>query len=65
MAFYSILEDAVKSLEMTPNRDFIFEYSAAKTTPFKIVRKLFRGLGYVIEITQELRKQEMVSRRCL
>ena len=58
----SILEIAMGNLEMMSDRDFIFGYSAAKTTAFKIVRKLFRGFGYVIEITQDLRKQEMVSR---
>ena len=50
------------NLEMMYDRYFIFGYSAVKTTAFKIVRKLFRGFGYVIEITQDLRKQEMVSR---
>jgi hypothetical protein len=58
----SILDTATRNLEMMPDRDSIFGYSAAKTTAFKIVRKLFRGFRHVIEITQELRKQEMVSR---
>jgi hypothetical protein len=49
-------------LEMMYDRYFIFGYPAAKTTAFKIVRKLFRGFGYVIETTQDLRKQGMVSR---
>jgi hypothetical protein len=62
LAIYSILEIAMGNLEMMSDRDFIFGYPTAKATVFKIVRKLFRGVGYVIEITQKLRRQEMVSR---
>jgi hypothetical protein len=47
---------------MMSDRNFIFRFSATKTALLKIVRKLFRGLGYVIGITQDFRNKEMVSR---
>jgi hypothetical protein len=65
LVIVSVLGTAMGDLKMPSDRNFIFGYSAEKTTLFKIVRKLFHGLGYVIEITQGLSIQEMVSRRSL
>ena len=58
----SILVIAEENSMTMSGAGFIFRSSVGKIVLFKIVRKLFRGLGYVIEITQHLRKQEMVSR---
>jgi hypothetical protein len=65
LAIVSVLEVAMEDLQVMSDRNFIFEYSAEKTALFKIVRKLFHGVGCVIEITQDLCMQEMVSRRDL
>jgi hypothetical protein len=65
LAIVSVLGIAMGDLQMMSDRSFVFGYSAGKTTLFKIVRKLFHGVGCVIEITQDLCMQEMVSRRSL
>jgi hypothetical protein len=65
LAIVSVLGIAMGDLKMMSDRNFVFGYSAEKTTIFKIVRKLFHGVGCVIEITQDLCMQEMVSHRSL
>jgi hypothetical protein len=62
LEFNSILGNTQGNFVMRLKSDSINEYSAIKTSVFKIGRKLFHRFGCVIRITQRLHKQEMVSR---
>jgi hypothetical protein len=62
LKFNSILGNTQGNFVMRLKSDSINEYSAIKTSVFKIGRKLFHRFGCVIRITQPIHKQEMVSR---